>query len=531
MGGEEHGLKGRRSAFLAAALLTLAPPAQAEIARARRAADCEALAALRLSDVTITLADAIEPGTFNSPDGETHAVPAFCRIHGESRPTSDSLINFELWLPAGGWNGRYYQLGNGGFAGRIHYPSLASEVRRLHVVAATDTGHRAGPFDAAWALGHPEKIVDFGYRSLKVASDAASVLIRAYYSAPARHRYFVGCSNGGRQALMVAQRFPEDWDGVVAGAPAHDWTRQLAATAWIQQAVRSDAESRLPAAKLPAVQRAALASCTSAARVVNGVPTDPRSCDFDPAVLICRGEETDQCLTAKQAAVLERIQNGLRDAATGERVLFGFEATTALAEGHWERWILNAEPSPDAHLAFAEQFFRHMVFDDAQWTVTELDAQRDLAFMKRKRVAGEPLTSVLDVTTDLAPFERHGGKLLMYFGWADALLSPRAGVDYYERVTERMGGIERTQTFFRLFMVPGMTHCQGGPAPHAFGQARIAPAVHDDARHDIRRALEAWVERGVAPESIIAAKYVDDDPARGVAMTATLYPLGGSHGR
>ncbi|MGH8284535.1 MAG: tannase/feruloyl esterase family alpha/beta hydrolase, partial [Steroidobacteraceae bacterium] len=285
MGGEEHGLKGCRSAFLAVALLCLASPAQAEIARARRATDCEALARLRLPDVTIGLADAIGPGTFTSPDGETHAVPAFCRIHGEARPTRDSLINFELWLPAGGWNGRYYQLGNGGFAGRIHYPSLASEVRRLHVVAATDTGHRAGPFDAAWALGHPEKIVDFGYRSLKVTSDAASALIRAYYSAPARHRYFVGCSNGGRQALMVAQRFPEDWDGVLAGAPAHDWTRQLAAIAWIQKALRSDAESWILAAKLPAIQRAALESCTPAARVVNGVPTDPRSCDFDPAVL------------------------------------------------------------------------------------------------------------------------------------------------------------------------------------------------------------------------------------------------------
>ncbi|MGQ0836481.1 MAG: tannase/feruloyl esterase family alpha/beta hydrolase [Gammaproteobacteria bacterium] len=517
MGGEEHGLKGRRSAFLAAALLTLAPPAQAEIARARRTADCGALAALRLPDVTITLADAIEPGTFTSPDGETHAVPAFCRIHGVARPTSDSLISFELWLPAGGWNGRYYQIGNGGFAGRIYYPSLASELRLLNAVAATDTGHLATAFDAAWAQGHPEKIVDYGYRSLKATFDAAKTLVHAYYSAPARHSYFVGCSNGGRQALMVAQRFPEDWDGVLAGAPAHDWTRQLTAIAWIQKALRSDAASWIPATKLPAIQRAALESCTLAARVVNGVPTDPRSCAFDAAVLACRGEETDECLTAKQAAVLTRIQNGLRDPATGERMLFGFEATAASAEGQWANWMLNAEPGEDSHLAFAEQFFRHMVFEDPDWKIDELDATRDLAFAKEKRVAGELLGLVLDATsTDLPRFEKLGAKLLMYFGWADALISPQAGLDYYERVCS---------------WVPGMTHCQGGPAPHAFGQARVAPALHDDARHDIRRALEAWVERGVAPESIIAAKYVADDPARGVAITATLYPLAGSHGR
>jgi hypothetical protein len=532
VGGKEHGLK-RRDLWAGAAVLLLGLTAFAgEHANSRGASDCAALQALRLPAVTIRVARAIETGTFNSPDGDNHVVPAFCRVHGEARPTGDSLIQFELWLPASEWNGRFYQLGSGGFGGNIHYASLAAEIRAHNAVAATDTGHRASAFDATWAQGHPQKITDYGYRSLKATADAAMPLIRAYYAAPPKHRYFVGCSNGGRQALMVAQRFPEDWDGVLAGAPAVEWTRQFASFAAMQQALRRDPDSWIPSSKLPAIERAALASCTRRARVVHGVPTDPRFCAFDPAVLLCSREETDDCLNRKQAAVLAVIQNGVRDPVTGARMLFGFEATTATAEGHWAAWMLNPEPREGSHRAFAEQFFRHMVFDDPDWNIARFDAQRDLTRAKTKPVAGEPLGAVLDADrTDLSAFQQRGAKLLMYFGWADALLSPRAGFEYYERVSERMGGLERTRSFFRVFMVPGMAHCQGGPAPHAFGQASIAPALYDDARHDIRRALEAWVERGIAPDRLVAAKYVNDDPAQGVAMTTTLYPLGGMHGR
>jgi hypothetical protein len=529
VGGQEHRLIGRASALAAFALLATSAHAQSD--RTSGASACEALGRIAITHVTITVAKAIAAGKFTAPDGQTHTVPAFCRVHGEARPTRDSVIRFELWLPATGWNHRYHQLGSGGFAGRIHYPSLAHEVRLAHAVAATDTGHRASPFDASWALGHPERIVDYGYRSLKATSDAANALIRAYYSSPARHRYFIGCSNGGRQALMVAQRFFSDWEGVLAGAPGHDWTRRMTSYAAIQQALRSAPDSWIAPSKLPAIQRAALASCTAAARVVNGVPTDPRFCPFDPQTLVCVGADEGDCLTAAQAAALGQIQNGLTDSATGERIHFGFEATGATVEGHWASWMLNTEPREDSHLTAAEQFFRYFVFDDSRWSIERFDARRDLARARAKRVAGAPLAQVLDATsTNLEGFEKRGAKLLMYFGWADALISPRAAVDYYARVSERLG-LKRTQAFFRLFMVPGMAHCQGGPAPNAFGQAPIAPALRDDALHDIRRALEAWVERGVAPERIIAVKYVNDDPARGVATTSTLYPMGGMHGR
>ena len=185
-------------------------------ALAGHAGDCSALAHHELPHVRIAAAQLVSAQA---------DVPEFCRVQGEAQPTADSQIGFELWLPASGWNGRYYQLGNGGFAGTIHHPALAAELRRGNAVAATDTGHRANAFDASWALNHPEKIVDYGYRSLQETSRTAHELVRAYYGRPARYSYFTGCSNGGRQALMAAQRFPEDWDGILAGAPALDWTQ------------------------------------------------------------------------------------------------------------------------------------------------------------------------------------------------------------------------------------------------------------------------------------------------------------------
>ena len=390
--------------------------------------DCAALARLDLPNVHIAAAQSV-PGQAD--------VPAFCRVEGEARPTADSNIGFELWLPASGWNGRYYQLGGGGFSGSIHHPSLTAELRRGNAVAATDTGHRADAFDATWALNHPEKIIDYGYRSLRETAHAARALVQAYYGRAASYKYFVGCSNGGRQALMAAQRFPEDWDGILAGAPAYAWTRQLATFAWIQHALQTQ-------------------------------PAD---------------------------AAQRVIREGPRDPQTAERLYFGFDADPA--------------SEPGLQLKFAEQFFRNMVHDDPDWRIADFVGRRDFDLAQQRRVGGETLSSVLDaIDPDLTAFARRRGKLLMYFGWADALISPYAGVDYYERVVARMGGAARTQEFFRLFMVPGMAHCQGGDAPHAFGQAGIVPGMRDDSEHDIRRALEAWVEQGRVPEKIIEAAQV-----------------------
>lgn len=488
--------------------------------------DCAALASRTPVRVDVVAAEEVASGKYVTPDHARYDVPQFCRIQGEANPSRDSQIGFELWMPASAWNGRYYQLGTGGFAGAIPYALMAAELRRGNAVAATDTGHRADAYDATWARGHPEKIVDYGWRSLKVTSDAARALIHAYYGASARHRYFAGCSNGGRQALIAAQRFPDDWDGILVGAPALDWTRQLASFAWTQHALRNNAESWIPPAKLPAIQRAALASCTSAARVIGDIPTDPRACRFDPATLICMSEETNQCLTGKQAAALAQIQEGPRDPDTQERLYFGFEPTASAVPDNWERWILNDDATARTQLVLGEQFFRNMVFADAEWRLADFDAKQDFALAQQTKIVGQPLSRVLNATDpDLRQAQRHGTKLLMYFGWADALISPRAGVSYYERVIERSGGVAKTRAFFRLFMVPGMTHCQGGPGPNAFGQSALTPGLREDAEHDIRRALETWVESGVAPKRLVAAKYVNEDSSQGVAMTRALCPF------
>jgi hypothetical protein len=404
---------------------------------AGRASDCAALAAYELPNVHIAAAQRIASGKFATQDGAALDVPEFCRIEGEARPTSDSRIGFEIWLPTRGWNGRYYQLGNGGFAGSIHHPSLAAELRRGNAVAATDTGHRADAFDATWALGQPQKIIDYGYRSLYETSQIARALVRQYYGKAPGYSYFVGCSNGGRQALMAAQRFADEWDGILAGAPAYAWTRQLATFAWIQQALR----------------------------------TQPRQ-------------------VAQQL-----IREGPRDPTNGEHLYFGYAG--------------DASGEASSQLRFAEQFFRNMVHDDPGWRIEDFAGRRDFDLAQQRPIGSETLSEVLDATNpDLSAFERRHGKLLMYFGWADGLISPDAGVDYYEKVLARMGGRDRTQAFFRLFMVPGMAHCQGGDAAHAFGQAGIVPGLRDDPEHDMRRALEAWVEQGRAPDKIIEATQV-----------------------
>ncbi|RAK58942.1 tannase/feruloyl esterase family alpha/beta hydrolase [Phenylobacterium hankyongense] len=442
-------------------------------------ADCTALAQRAVSGAQVLSAAAVT--------GRADA-PAFCRVVLESRPTAASRIGAEVWLPLKGWTGRYVQLGTGGFAGTFPDAGMAAEVRRGNAVAVTDTGHKgADGFDARWALGASERVIDYGYRSLKVSAVAAKALVAAFYGATPRHSYFIGCSNGGRQALMAAQRYPEDWDGILAGSPALRWTDQLSSFARIQHALRSTPGAMIPAAKLPAIQKAATAACH-----------DGGGCAFDPERLGCAGPETDACLTAAQMRALRLI---LRD----------FSATTAAVPGGWDQWIVNPDRQAQSQLTFAEQFFGAVVLGRPDWRVEDLTPE-DLARARK-------LSPVLDATnTDLGRFRRRGGKLVIYVGGADPVISPRAVIDYYQRLGR--------QDFARLFVIGGMLHCQGGLEPNAFGQAPVAPALRPDARHDVRLALERWVEEGRAPERITAVKYVDDDPSKGVAATRTVkaYP-------
>jgi feruloyl esterase len=387
-----------------------------------------------------------------------------------------------VWLPTKAWSGRYYQLGNGGFAGNIHLPSLRAEVDRGNATAATDTGHQGTGFDASWALGHPERVIDYGHRSIKTTSDAARILISAYYGRDATKRYFAGCSNGGRQALMAAQRYPSDWDGILAGAPANMWTQQLRSFQNIQHRLRIRPENWLGTETLAIIRQAAQASCP-AASVQGTVALNPTLCRFRPTKLKCKGNEKS-CLTSGQTRSVQTIMHE------------GYDPTSA-TQANWGRWIVNPDSGADSQLTFAEQSHRYLLKQDPSWSI--------LTGKSPSKKAELDVAKILDSDSiDLARYHTRGGKIISYFGWADAVVSPYQGVRYYNRVADRAGGFDAVRKYYRLFMVPAMEHCQGGAPGYAFGQSISAPAAFQTQQYDIRLALEAWVEQGVAPDKITA---------------------------
>lgn len=465
---------------------------------------CSALASTRHAGIESLSSTRVPPGRFETGSGQTMIVPGSCRITAVARPTTDSRIGFELWLPDG-WNGRYAQLGNGGFAGNIDDASLANEIRRGNAAAMTDTGHVANQFDASWALGHPEKVIDYGYRSIKITADAATALIAKYYNAPPRRRYYIGCSNGGRQALMAAARYPADWDGIIAGSPVIGWTKALGTFAAIQHQLRLRRANWIPAQKLPAIQRAAMAACGSAAQAGPRL----RTCRLDVRRLLCRKADTPGCLTPAQGLSLEIIQSG--PLGRNGPLYYGFDPRSAAYPDGWNRWIANPDSDAPSQLAFATQAYRYLILDKPGWQVGNFDVNRDFVRASERKVGGRALSDILDADRpDLGAFRDRGGKLIMYIGWADPLLSPAAPLAFYRKTVATSGGLQSTQRFFRLFVVSGMGHCQGGLLPNAFGQAWVAPPLRGDSQHDVRLALEAWVEGGHAPFSLTAAKYEDD---------------------
>ncbi len=503
------GLDDKRRLHLAAAIIFAAAGGTLS------AADCAGLAKLALSGATITVAEAVPAGSFTPPEGKPIPnLPAFCRVAGIIKPTSDSNIQFEVWMPSSGWNGKFQGIGNGGFAGSISFAPMGHALAAGYATASTDTGHRAGGTDASWAFQHPEKVVDFGHRAIHETADKAKAIIRAFYGEGPRRSYFSSCSNGGRQALMEAQRYPADYDGIVAGAPANYWTHLLSAAAYDMQAILADPAAYIPASKLPAIQAAALAACDALDNVKDGVLENPAQCRFDPSKLLCTGAESDSCLTSTQVAVLKKIYSGPRN-SKGEQVFPGYSPGGEAEAGGWGPWITGQEPRKALMFAFGTQFFQNMIYDPS-WDFRTFQIDRDT------KAADDKLSSVLNATNpDLREFRKRGGKLIVYHGWSDAAIPALNAIDYYRSVVERMGPKE-TGEFVRLFMVPGMQHCGGGSGPNSFGQMSAAPG---DPLHDVDIALERWVEQGIAPERIIATKYKNaSNPAEGVSRTRPLCP-------
>jgi feruloyl esterase len=486
---------------------------------------CERVARLALPGVTISAAQLVTAGAFKGPpalysgrdiSALYRSLPAFCRVSATARPTSDSDIRIEVWMPISEWNGRLLGLGNGGFAGQIDYQNLAMAMSRGYAATATDAGHTGSPIDATWALGHPEKVVDFGHRGIHEMTRVAKATARAFYGKPPRRSYFEGCSDGGREALMEAQRYPDDYDGILAGAPANTWTKLLTTAVWHTRALTRTPESFIPPAKIPAIAAAVSAACDAEDGVTDRILADPRRCRFDPATIRCKdGEDSNACLTEPQSIALREIYQGPRDAA-GRQIFPGYLPGAEEGEGGWVTWITGRQPKKSLMALFGLGYFSQMVYEKPEWQDGGFEVETDL------RAAFERTAHALDATDpDLTAFHARGGKIILYHGWQDPAIPAVNTIDYYESVVSRLG-LRKTDDFVRLFMAPGVQHCSDGPGPDAFGQS--GEWSSDDPTRSLRRSLERWVETGTAPSTIIASKYVGEESARTATMTRPLCP-------
>lgn len=481
---------------------------------------CADLATLSFEgNTTIATATVVSSGSLALPTGDTLTdLPTFCRVVGVSRPTDDSHINFEVWLPSASWNGRFVSSGEGGFAGRLNYTrqgldgGLDEWIRRGYATASTDTGHLST--DDTWAIGHPEKIIDYAHRSKHLVTIAAQGIIAAHYGRPASYSYFNSCSNGGRQALMEVQRYPDDYDGVVVGAPWNFQSHSNAGFVWDAQTLAAPGAA-IPPSKLPAIQTATIDACDTADGLADGLIEDPGACAFDPDVLRCTGTESDTCLTDAQITSLKRLYRGPRNPRTDASIFPGWAVGSELG---WASSFLANDVT-----TLGRAYFSNLVFETPDWDFQTFDFDEDVAFAETKVGA---LADAID--TDLSTAKAKGVKVIQYHGWNDQVLQPAYSPAYYERVTAALGGLDSTRDFYRLFMVPGMAHCYRGPGANSFGGVgQQIPPVRD-AQHDVQLALEAWVENGVAPDELIATKYVDDDAqTTAVEFTRKLcpYPL------
>ena len=418
------------------------------------------------------------PGGGGGPPPPTVCLPAggLCRVAATLTPTPDSDITIEVWLPAAGWNGKFQAVGNGGWAGVISYAAMADALRRGYATSSTDTGHTGAT--GAFALGHPEKFVDFAYRSEHEMTVKSKAVIDAFYGRGPRWSYWNGCSTGGRQGLAEAQRFPDDYDGIIAGASANPRTYLNSWQLSIAQAMLKDPAGFIPPARYPMIHQAVVAACDAIDGVKDGLIGDPTRCHFDPQVLACAGTEGPSCLTPAQIAAARVVMSPVRDPRSGVELFPGLEAGTELA---WAGLVGGPERWPPPFFYFFFFFFTNGV--------------GEFFFFFRAapppREKGGGAGTINAVNPDLSRFAGHGGKLLLYHGWSDGSVAPRASVNYYTSVVRTMGGERKTAEWIRLFMVPGMGHCGGGEGPNTF---------------DTVTALEQWVEQGKAPNRIIASR-------------------------
>ncbi|MEK6398612.1 MAG: tannase/feruloyl esterase family alpha/beta hydrolase, partial [Terriglobus sp.] len=447
-----------RLSFLALSLLAVPTTAFA-------AQDCAALKQIAVSDATITSATDVPAQPVATMPGVS--LPPLCVVKGVLHPTSDSVIRFEVWMPQTGWNGKIVDVGNGGFAGAIGYQQLAANVLAGYATADSDAGHQADAEDASWAYGHPEKIKDFGWRAVHLTAGVSKLMVKAYYGKPQDKAYFDSCSDGGREALMEAQRFPQDYDGILAGAPANNWTHMMANGLAMMRVMGNDPTVFFSSMKLPAIHAASLAACDAQDGVKDGVVSNPEACKFDPAVLTCKGQEDISCLTPKQVGLLKAIYAGSKN-AKGVTIFPGF--TPGDETAGWKSWLVGNAPAAGSFGNYVSNYFRYMVYNEP--TLNPLTVNVDEAIQRGMAGAAKEVDST---NADLSAFAARGGKLILYHGWNDPAISPWNTVNYYNNVMKTMGEAKAAQTV-RLFMAPGVEHCLAGPGPSMFGQLGLPAA-------------------------------------------------------
>jgi Tannase and feruloyl esterase len=449
---------------------------------------CEALGGLKLADTTITAATSVAAGSFRANANANAAAlntPAFCRVAATLAPTPESHIKIEVWLPpTSAWNGKFLGTGNGGAGGQISYPALAAGLAKGYATTNTDMGTTTTGLDFSFGVGHRELVVDWGYRATHLMTVVAKQIAKSYYTREPQVSYFQGCSTGGHQAITEARRYPADYNGIIAGDPANNRVRLHMVGYWNYEATHSDPASYIPTSKLPMMNKAVLDACDKIDGLADGIIDDPRKCKFDPAVLTCKGADAADCLTAPQVAAMKKIYDGPRNPRTKELIFPGMYPGSEVNQLGLDRTLANTpdsgRPAPPPGLAIW-----------TNWKGPNYDWDKDAT-----QVMNELSPILDDAGPDLKAFKARGGKLLLYTGWADPLIPAADLVSYYEGMQKKMGS---TADFARLFMVPGMGHCAGGNAPTRF---------------DALAALEPWVEKGAAPEKMIAAQIVQGATTR-----------------
>jgi feruloyl esterase len=443
------------ASFISLALVVNSSAAYA----AKSVSACEALMKLSFSNAIVASASV-----------EGRNTP-FCKVSLTLNPSNDSDIRAEVWLPTEGWNGKYLAIGNGGWGGEIPTELMQPGIERGYATSGTDDGHSGS--DGSFVLGHPEKYIDFAYRSEHEMALKSKAVVRAYYGRKPRYSYWDGCSGGGREGLIQAHRYPDEFDGIVAGDPAN--FRRNAWALWIANASFKDSDDTIPPSKYPMIHQAVLDACDALDGLRDGLIDDPRRCQFDPGALQCTNNDAPNCLTERQVRTARTILVA-PVTSSGHQVFERLEPGTEL---RWARLAGGPEPA-----ALFLDYFKYVVFVDPQWDWRTFNLDRDAVFAERA------MEGVVDLEPDLTRFARHGGRLVLYQGWADQQVAPEATVHFYEAMSKFGGDSAPVNQWARLFMVPGMGHCLGGEGPDTFNRLGV---------------LEEWVEHGHAPDKILAA--------------------------